>query len=203
MKAGAISHRSRYRDHRTFHKTTHNTCQCTLHSCYCNHAVSLLDGIQSGKESVHTTNSHIIDPLHMCAEILCCLGSLLRNRNICCSGCTHCHFSDMLLLFFNLQNSGNRIVDHIGKNLFYQFILIFRRPCSKDFSIFLIKLLIDIQKVFVCFSRTVNYLCKTGPRFSGSIQFRIIHFLISLFFQKALCMLHRELAIFYLFKNLL
>ena len=203
MEAGSISYRSRYCDHRAFHKSPHHACQCSLHSGYRNHTVGLLDGIQSGKKPVHTTDPHIIDPFHVGTEILCCLGCFLRNGNICSSGCTHCNFSNMFFFFFNLQNSGNRIINHLRKDALYQFILMPGRPCSKHFSVFLIKFLVNIQKMFICFSCTVNHFRKTGPFFSGSIQLRIIHFLISFFFQKVLCMLHRELAILYFFKNLL
>ena len=203
MEAGTISHRSRNRNHRTFHKSAHHACQCALHSCYGNHAVSLLDGIQSGKKSVHATDSHIIDPIYVGTKILCSLSCLLRNRNICSPGCAYSHFSDMFLFFFNLQNPGDRIINYLGKNAFHQFILMSRRSCSKYFSVFLIKFLINIQKMFIGFSCTVNHFCKTGPFFPSGIQLCVVHLLIAFFFQKVLCMFHRELAVLYFFKNLL
>ena len=183
MKTCSISDGSRNCDDRSADKSSNHTGKSTFHSGYCHNAVCTLNQIQLGKQSVHATNTDIINALNSCPEVFCGLCSLLRHRNISSSCAADCDFSrPYFILFLNLDDTGNRIILRLRKLLFNQLILLLAGSCSKNFPIFSVKPLEDLQKMFIRLSAAINDFCKPRSLFAADVQLGIFHLVITFLF---------------------
>ena len=117
----------------------------------------------------------------MGTKILCCLGSFLRNGNICGASCAHSDFALVnLIQLLYFQNPGKGIVLNLGE--FFPHKLILRLGCSgsQHFALLMVQSFKNFQQMLICLIAAIDYLRKTGTGFPACIQFGIIHFFISI-----------------------